>query len=272
MNFEKIRDIFYENDGSLPDINFDFGDVRVAGDAYVILQARATCLASKNAYYWSKSRGAEERIYLGDNPALAFLDGDADVFHVVFGGLRSTTGARIPDLGLFVLGMGFLALDYRMGPEWDEPAIVGLFEIMRDLQALTDVVTISHVGNIFERDEGILLTEFKDWLDARNSQESVSSVDCLKEGFDPQMLIEDAQAQAPQFPWLPAALNRCIDGKWESRAYVRYVSSIAANQPGSEWQFDTNIVIDHSELGMVVIDLLRGDRIGGIEFVDRIDC
>jgi hypothetical protein len=94
------------------------------------------------------------------------LDGDAEVFHVVFGGLRSTSGASIPDLGVFVLDVGFIALDYRMGPEWDGPAIAGLFELMRDLKALSDVVTISHKGNIFESDDGILLTEFENWLAA----------------------------------------------------------------------------------------------------------
>ncbi|MEJ7808525.1 MAG: hypothetical protein WKG03_21710 [Telluria sp.] len=97
-------------------------------------------------------------------------------------------------------------------------------------------------------------------------------IDDLAEGFDPRMLIEDARAQAPMFPWLPAALDRCAAGEWESRAYVRYVSSVAPNQPGSDWQFEKNIVIDHNELGTVVIDVLRGDLIGGIELVDRVDC
>ena len=90
-------------------------------------------------------------------------------------------------------------------------------------------------------------------------------------GFDPQMLIEDARAQAPEFAWLPTELMRCGAGNWESSAYVHYVSSTNPNQPGSEWQFKTNVVIDHSTLGTVVIDVLHGDRIGGIEFIDRIN-
>ena len=85
------------------------------------------------------------------------------------------------------------------------------------------------------------------------------------------MLIEETRLQAPEFPWLPDALARCGTGEWESSAYVRYVTSIDPNQQKSQWQFETNVVINHHSLGMVVIDVQQGDCIGGIEFVDRID-
>jgi hypothetical protein len=94
--------------------------------------------------------------------------------------------------------------------------------------------------------------------------------DDVTDGFDPQMLIDDARAQAPECPWLPDALARCGTGKWKSSAYLHYVSSIDPNRPNSQWQFKTSVVINHRTLGMVVIDILQGDRIGGIEFVDRI--
>jgi hypothetical protein len=92
----------------------------------------------------------------------------------------------------------------------------------------------------------------------------------LSEGFDPRMLVEVVRAQAPEFPWLPEALGSCPTGEWESRAYVGYVSRLSPNQPGSEWQFETNVVLSHESLGMVVLDVLKGDRLGGIEFVDKI--
>ena len=55
----------------------------------------------------------------------------------------------------------------------------------------------------------------------------------LVAGFSPEMLIDDARTQAPELAWLPEALARC--------------------GPGT-----------------AVIDILHGDRIGGIEPVDRI--
>jgi len=96
--------------------------------------------------------------------------------------------------------------------------------------------------------------------------------DAFAAKFDPRNLIEDVLAQAPEFSWLPAALAGCGAGKWKSRAYVHYVSPVNPNQPGSEWQHKTNVVINHRVLGMVVIDILQDNRIGGIEFVDRIEC
>lgn len=97
------------------------------------------------------------------------------------------------------------------------------------------------------------------------------SEDDLAGGFDPRMLIDDARTQVPELSWLPAALASCGPGTWESRAYVHYVPPIDPNQADSKWQFEANVVIDHSVLGVVVIDILKGNRIGGIEFVDRID-
>ena len=90
-------------------------------------------------------------------------------------------------------------------------------------------------------------------------------------GFEPSMLIGAVEDQAPEYPWLPEALEKCGEGKWESPVYVRYVSASNPNQPGSEWQFEANVVLNHQTLGTVVIDVLKGSRLGGIEFVDRIE-
>jgi hypothetical protein len=92
----------------------------------------------------------------------------------------------------------------------------------------------------------------------------------LSDGFNPRSLMQAVREQAPQFPWLPEALATCGRGEWESPAYVAYVSRLNPNQPGADWQFHTNVVLNHKEFGMVVIDVLKGDRLGGIELVNRI--
>lgn len=167
MNLEKVSYMLQNDDGSLPDIDFDFQQKPVVGEAYALIQAKATRLVSKGAYYWSKSRNKEIPISFGDNPALALQSGDAEPFHVVFGGLQSATGAPIPDLGVFVLGEDLIALDYRMGTDWNESAICGLFDVMLALKMLSASVKISHTGNIYESEEGILLSGFEHWSDVK---------------------------------------------------------------------------------------------------------
>ena len=92
----------------------------------------------------------------------------------------------------------------------------------------------------------------------------------LSQGFNPGMLVSVAEEQAPELPWLPAALAGLGAGNWESAAYVRYVSAANANQPGSEWQFQECVELEHQDLGDLVIDVLSGNRIGGIELIHRI--
>lgn len=43
-------------------------------------------------------------------------------------------------------------------------------------------------------------------------------------GFHPRMLSDAVKMQAAEFEWLPAVLESCGDGEWESMAYVGYVS------------------------------------------------
>jgi hypothetical protein len=92
----------------------------------------------------------------------------------------------------------------------------------------------------------------------------------LSGGFKPEMLVSVARVQAPEFPWLSHALENCGAGEWESSAYVRYVSSRSGNVPGAEWQFKTNIVLEHPDFGTVVVDVLTENRLGGLEFLSRI--
>ena len=92
----------------------------------------------------------------------------------------------------------------------------------------------------------------------------------LSGGFTPQVLVATARVQAPEYPWLPHALENCGAGVWESPAYVRYISSQNANAPGAEWQFETNVVLEHPIFGTVVVDVLTEHRLGGFEFLSRI--
>jgi hypothetical protein len=166
MDWKPVQEVFSYNDGSLPDINFDFANTRVVADAYAVVQRQASVLTSVDAYYWSKSKQKECPISFRDNPAELVLRGEAEPFHVVFGGITSDAGHKIPDLGVFVLADDYLALDYRMGPEWSQEAIEGLFVLMERISSLAPC-TITHTTNTHDPEGKILLDAFAEWKAAK---------------------------------------------------------------------------------------------------------
>lgn len=168
MNLDSVSEILSVSDGSLPDIEFDFGEEKRSSAAYALIQQQSSCLTSQGAYYWSKSKEIEVPIQFGENPADLVLSGEAEPFHVVFGRMRSSSGASIPDLGLFILGSTQISLDYRMGMDWNQPAIEGLFELMLSLKCLAPNTKIQHIGNVFDEND-ILLSAFKMWQTAHKT-------------------------------------------------------------------------------------------------------
>jgi len=84
-------------------------------------------------------------------------------------------------------------------------------------------------------------------------------------------LIELVKQQDPNRQDLVIALTNCIGEKWKDKAYFQYVDSKNANQIGAEWQIEENIIIEHPTKGIVIINLLKDKRIGGIEFYEFLD-
>ena len=88
--------------------------------------------------------------------------------------------------------------------------------------------------------------------------------------YDPTWLVELARESLPEEPWLAEALARCTHAAQERRAYIYFADPSHPDEPGSEWQFHENIVLEHPKEGDLVVDVLRGQRIGGVEFLQRI--
>jgi hypothetical protein len=166
MNIKSVVEILSKNDGSLPDIEFDFGVEKCVATAYQLIQQHSAYIDSASPYYWSNSCEVEVPIIFGQNPAEILLSGEAQSFHLVFGGIRSPSGKSIPDLGVSVLSETLICLDYRMGEYWNAEAVEGLFEIMALLKLMSSETTIKHLGNYFDYEGTILLSAFNDWLAA----------------------------------------------------------------------------------------------------------
>lgn len=87
--------------------------------------------------------------------------------------------------------------------------------------------------------------------------------------YDPAWLVDLAR-ERKDHPWLAEALAKCRTARWESRAYVAFIDSSNANASDSPWQFQENIVLEHSTEGDLVLDILVGGRVGGVEFLSRL--
>jgi hypothetical protein len=85
--------------------------------------------------------------------------------------------------------------------------------------------------------------------------------------YDPSWLVQLARDQAPE---LMSSLANCTTARVESDAYIHFVNPEFPNQPGSRWQMDRNVSLQHPEHGELVLDLLKDGRVGGLEFLDRL--
>jgi hypothetical protein len=57
MSIQNGLQILSKNDGSLPDIEFDFGLEKCVATAYQVIQNHASYINSLKPYYWSRLQG-----------------------------------------------------------------------------------------------------------------------------------------------------------------------------------------------------------------------
>jgi hypothetical protein len=88
--------------------------------------------------------------------------------------------------------------------------------------------------------------------------------------FDPAWLVEWVRAHRPDLPWLADALARCTRAAEGGRAYLYFVDPTNANAPGAEWQIADTVTLERTPEGTLVLDILTGQRVGGIEFLKRL--
>jgi hypothetical protein len=88
--------------------------------------------------------------------------------------------------------------------------------------------------------------------------------------YDPSWLLQLAHDQVPEEAWLAEALAKCTQARSAGSAYVYFVDNSRPNKPGSDWQFERNIVLFHPTEGEVIVDVLQGQRIGGVELWEKL--
>jgi len=87
------------------------------------------------------------------------------------------------------------------------------------------------------------------------------------ETYNPKWLVDLAKEQIPDRPEIISALSNCVKAKRQSRAYIYFVSGDNPNQPNAEWQFEENILLVDKKVGTIILDVLQGNKIGGLELL-----
>jgi hypothetical protein len=138
--WRELSDLFAVDDGSLPEIRLL--DLSIEGVVQVFeeLCHRAEPLDSTQTV-WHDERDQEVPFAeLSDAVELA-ANGRITTLHVLLSGIRSS-GNRLPDLGVSVQP-GEVALDYRMGEDWNADVLAAFIELLAELQALDPDVRLA---------------------------------------------------------------------------------------------------------------------------------
>lgn len=90
------------------------------------------------------------------------------------------------------------------------------------------------------------------------------------EEYDPTWLIEAAENYKDKYPWLINSLKSCTKATKESNLYTYFVDKSNPNKLHSEWQFQECIILENTSEGEIVIDIIKTNRVGGIEFLTRV--
>lgn len=86
--------------------------------------------------------------------------------------------------------------------------------------------------------------------------------------YNPGWLVTLLQEQLPEKTEVIESVKNCTRGVWQQKNYIYFVNPKNPDLPGSEWQFQENLIVEDETRGMIVIDILKDGRVGGIQFVN----
>lgn len=162
--WSRLHSLFDTDDGSLPEVLVT--ELTSSGVAAVYAFIRSQAKAVSGRAFWHRTLDREERLDLWPNAAFLVAIEEAEPFHVLASGL-TFDGVTIPDLGVFIF-QEEVALDYRMGKEWDEAHVLALFELLRRLATLDPHAQVRLERGILPEVEKAFLEEWSAYCQ-RNS-------------------------------------------------------------------------------------------------------
>jgi len=129
--WKELHHQFDTDDGSLPEIWIM--NLSRQGVAAIFSYLQHACQTIANsAVFWSREDQQDKPVNSVANAAALVVEGRAEPFHCVCHGL-SYEGVVLPDIGVFVCD-DQIAIDYRMGQEWNALKLKALFGMLKKLK------------------------------------------------------------------------------------------------------------------------------------------
>lgn len=138
--WKELHYLFDTDDGSLPEIWIKNLSHEGVAAIFAFLQRDCGDIAN-SAVFWSLEDQQEQPINSVPNAADLVVQARAEPFHFVCEGL-TYEGVVLPDIGVFVFG-DQIALDYKMGKEWDAVKLNALFGILKEVKGIDSRAKIS---------------------------------------------------------------------------------------------------------------------------------
>ena len=91
-----------------------------------------------------------------------------------------------------------------------------------------------------------------------------------KKKYNPEWIIKAAEYRFKEYPWLEKALSRCTETTGGNDLYLYFVNAKKPNTSKSEWQIQECITIEDAIEGDIVLDIIKPNRVGGIEFFTKV--
>ena len=85
--------------------------------------------------------------------------------------------------------------------------------------------------------------------------------------YDPTWIANAVRESYPEETELLQDILTCTSCIVKNEKYTYFVDATNSNRPGSKWQFLKSIAIQNTACGPVKIDVLKNNKLGGVEFL-----
>lgn len=129
---------FQHDDGSLPEV--ELGDLLPSEGPMIFAFLRDRFPIDETSTFWDEEQKEDRLVSSVENPVAMMASGRVPNFNVLLSEV-TVAGAVLPPLNFF-WWYDFISMDYRMGEEWGESQVLGLFTLLKEIISLTQSATL----------------------------------------------------------------------------------------------------------------------------------